>query len=732
MCESQERLVPLQTETPWWRLERGQADHDLIARPELVRMLEQLIVIRHFEEHLLKIAGAGLLHGPAHSSIGQEGAAVGAIAALGVTDKINGTHRMHHQFLAKALGAGAQAHYDPLDTPIPQTYLDVVRRTYGEILGLTPGYCGGRGGSMHLREPRAGILGSNAIVGGNPPHAVGYALADKLQERGDISVAFLGDGAMQNGAVYESMNLAALYSVPMVFFVENNHYAVSTGVAEQTRETRLSARGLGLGIPAIAFDGMDVIAAYLAMREARAIIARDGGPVLLEADTYRFFHQSGGLRGSAFGYRDRVEEKAWLERDPVRAFPAELVAAGLIRGQDVGILEARAEEMIDRALATLIENHRDLSTARIRPELWPNVEEVDRGIRGDLSELASLHAVELEDQPAGRLREAKFVDVIPQAMLRNMERMPGIVILGEDVHRLRGGTAGATRGIAERFPNRLIGTPICENGFVGMALGAALNGLRPVVEIMYPDFALGAADQLFNQIGKVRHMFGGRFPVPIVVRSRVSSGSGYGSQHSMDASGLFALYPGWRILAPSRPYDYIGMLNAAHACDDPVLMVEYDALFETTGPVLAGEWEYIVPIGRARIARPGSRCTVLAYGAMVGMAEEAVNQSRVDAEIIDLRTIDPPGLDWETIGASVKRTNALLIAERNARGTSIGARIASEAQARLFDWLDHEIVHVTGSEAAPVVSKVLERAALAGTHEVARALVSIDCRKSRK
>jgi len=723
------RLTALKTKTPWWRLNVAEADVRAIPVSEHLCMLEQLILIRRFEEKLLVLSAAGLLHGPAHSSIGQEGAAVGAISQLRVGDKINGTHRMHHQFLAKALNYARPKGYSPLKGAIPETLRDVVHRTYAEILGLSPGYCGGRGGSMHLRFPEAGILGSNAIVGGNPSHAVGYAFADKLRKRDDISVAFFGDGAMQNGAAYEAMNLAALYGTPTVFFVENNLYAVSTHVSEQTRETRLSARGLSLGVPAIEFDGMDVVAARLAMLEARKIIDGDGGPVLLEALTYRHFHQSGPLKGSAFGYREKSEEEQWMGRDAVSAYPARLQALGLIDGQTVGRFERRADDIIDGALGRLIENYGDEKSRRIFPALWPDPAEVDFGIRGDLSELADHPRRELEDEPESGLKEVKFLDVISAAMLRNMGLYDNLFILGEDVHRLRGGTAGATRNIGEQYPERLVGTPIAENGFTGLALGAALNGMRPVIEIMYPDFALVAADQLFNQIAKVRHMFGGKFPVPVIVRSRVSAGTGYGSQHSMDASGLFAQYPGWRIVAPSRPYDYIGLLNAAVACDDPVLVVEYGELFKKAGKVPTGDWDYIVPFGKARIARPGNRCTVLTYGNMVDPCLDAVEQSGVDAEVIDLRTLDPLGLDWETVEASVRRTNALLIAEQTTRGTSIGARIAYEAQSRVFDYLDHEIVHVTGSNASPVVSKVLERAALAGADAVAAALREIDGRR---
>lgn len=724
------KFKPLKVDTGWWRLELSGDVFKDATREKWLTMLEQLVLIRLFEERLLALSVAGILHGPAHSSIGQEGGAVGAMSCLGSNDKINGTHRMHHQFLAKALNHVTPDGYCPLSDPLSDAMHDTVYRTYAEILGLTPGYCGGRGGSMHLRYPEAGIFGSNAIVGGNPSHAVGYAFADKFKGDDFVSVAFFGDGAMQTGAAYEAMNLAALYSTPTIFFVENNLYAVSTHVSEQTREARLSARGLSLGVPAIEFDGMNVIAAREAMKKAKEIIATQGGPVLLEAKTYRYFHQSGALKGSAFGYREKNEEAEWQQKDPYTRFPADLMEAGLLDEAGLERIKARALELVDTALSRLILDYGDDKKQRIDPALWPDPEQVDHGIRGSLSELAGCRVLELEDVPVEQRKETRFVDVISAAMLNNMHAYDNIFILGEDVHRLRGGTAGATKNIGETYPDRLIGTPICENGFTGLALGAALNGMKPVVEIMYPDFSLVAADQLFNQIAKVRHMFGGEFSVPVIVRSRVSAGTGYGSQHSMDASGLFAQYPGWRIVAPSRPHDYIGLLNAAFKCNDPVLIVEYNTLFRKVDGVPDGDMDFIVPLGKARVARSGTRCTVLTYGNMVDACCAAADSTGIDMEVIDLRTIDPLGLDWELIEKSVQRTNALMVVEQTTRGTSIGSRIVSDAQRRLFNWLDHEIEHVTGAESSPVVSKVLEAAALADEDKVVRAYRQLDQRRS--
>lgn len=711
-------LRPFSSDTIWARFELTDADWDAEDPVVLVRMLEQLHVIRVFEEKVLQLKGEQLLHGPAHSSIGQEGGAVGCMSALGAHDKINGTHRMHHQFLAKVLNWAMPADYDPRRSTPSADMRQMVVKTLAEILGLKAGFCGGRGGSMHLRFAEAGCLGSNAIVGGNPPHAVGYALADKRLGRDNVSVTFFGDGALQMGTTLESINLAALYSCPMIFFVENNFYAVSTHVREQTREQRLTSRGPCFGVAAIEVDGMNPFAVRKATQWAVNYIRQNSGPVLIEATCYRHFHQQGPAPGSAFGYRDKREEQDWLTRDPLKTFPEKLVSLGVIAQDQAEQMANRARALVDAAVATVTEQEPGTNRRRIVPALWPDPAGVEDGIRGDLSEVAREPVREATDFTSSALQEMKFVDVISGIMLRNMARDEGIFVLGEDVHRLRGGTAGATRGIAETFADRLVGTPICENGFVGLALGAAMNGLRPVVEIMYPDFCLVAGDQLFNQISKVRHMFGGGFSLPLVVRSRVSAGAGYGSQHSMDASGLFALYPGWRIVSPSNPFDYIGLMNTALRCNDPVLVVEHNDLYQTTGRVPVDNWDYCIPFGRARIVRPGTACSALTYLSMVNVCTAVADESGIDAEIIDLRTLDPLGLDWPTIEQSVRKTNRLIIVEQTARGTSHGARIAQEAQERLFDWLDAPVMRVTGTQAAPVVSKPLEEAALAGREAV--------------
>jgi 2-oxoisovalerate dehydrogenase E1 component len=718
-------LTPLTIDTPWYRIESSEADWQAEDPALLARLLEQLLLIRQFEERILELFKAGCVHGPAHASIGQEGGAVGAMSVLASGDKINATHRAHHQFLAKFFNHVTPDGYDARRDELPATVHDVLYRSMAEIMGLSPGYCGGRGGSMHMRWDEAGVLGTNAIVGGNPPQAAGYAMAEKLRKSGRLTVTFFGDGATAQGAVYEAMNLAALYDLPIVFFIENNLYGVSTHVRETTRETRLSARGLGLGIATAEVDGMDVIAVRKAMQWARGLIDQGKGPAIIEAKTYRYFHQHGPMRGSAFGYREKEEEQAWLERDPFKTLPERLGALGILDKATLTRLQARTKSAVDQAAGRLTETDPGTNLLRVVPALWPDPKEADRGIRGDLSELKGRRFLEVGDLDPKRAREIKFIDALPLAQLHAMERDPSVIILGEDVHRLKGGTVGATKGIKEIFPERLIGTPICENGFSGLALGAAVNGLRPVVEFMYSDFVLVAADQLFNQIAKVRHMFGGDHRTPVIVRTRVAGGHGYGSQHSMDPSGLFALYPGWRIIAPTTPFDYIGLFNSAVQCDDPVVVIECQTLYQTAGLIPDDDLDFCVPFGRARIARPGRACTVVTCANMVPVSVEAAEKAGIDAEVIDLRTLDPLGLDWTTIAASVRKTNRLIVVEQTARGPSLGARIVQEAQEKLFDWLDHEILRVTGGQAAPVVSKVLEKAALAGLDDVVAGLRAV-------
>jgi 2-oxoisovalerate dehydrogenase E1 component len=711
--------TPLQPAQPWIQVQATEEDWESADPALLATMLGQLHLIRAFEETVLELAGEGLVHGPAHSSIGQEGGAVGSAVGLRATDAVNGSHRGHHQFLAKALGYVAPDGLDlqQLVTPDISTVLD---KTLAEILGLARGFCKGRGGSMHLQWHDAGALGTNAIVGGGVPLAAGNAFAQKRAGTSDLTVTYFGDGAVNIGSVLESMNLTSAWDIPLIFFIENNLYAVSTTVEEATGEPRLSGRGVGFAIPSFRVDGMDPLSVYLTMQKAEEYVRAGNGPAVIEAEVYRFFHQNGAFPGSAFGYRSKEEEESWRARDPLTMMADQMKALGLINDEIVASVRQQAQEAMSAVAATLVEQDPEgkPGVRRIRPDLWPEPSFVDVGVRGDLSELSGARTQERSDY-TGELIEVRFVDAVADVMDRNMSADDRILVLGEDIHRLKGGTNGATKGLAEKFPDRILGTPISENAFTGLGGGLALDGrYRPVVEFMYPDFMWVAADQVFNQIGKARHMFGGESAVPLVLRTKVAMGSGYGSQHLMDPAGIFATAPGWRIMSASNPYDYVGMMNAALACNDPVLMIEHVDLYMTKGEIPADGLDYQIPYGTASLVCEGSEMTVLTYMSMVNHTREALESTGIDADLVDLRFLDRASLDWDTVGESIRKTNNALIVEQGAVGTSYGGWLADEIQRRFFDYLDQPVQRVTGSEASPSISKVLERAAIAQTAEV--------------
>ncbi|SPL71293.1 alpha-ketoacid dehydrogenase subunit alpha/beta [Acinetobacter stercoris] len=715
--------IKLNPNNTWFELKTTDEDWNNADAGLLESMLVQLNLIRAFEEKVLELAAEGLVHGPAHSSIGQEGGAVGSIITLTAQDKVNGSHRGHHQFLAKVF-----SYLRPdgirINDEFGEDLENALQRTLAEILGLAQGFCKGRGGSMHLQWIEAGAMGTNAIVGGGVPMAAGAAWAQKHAGTDAVSITYFGDGATNIGSVLESMNLAAAWQLPVCFFIENNQYAISTTLAESTAEPRLSARGAGFNITSWKVDGMDPLAVHLATQEALAHMRSGKGPTIIEADVYRYLHQNGPYPGSVFGYRSKEEEEEWKKRDSILQIEKHLMARGLATEEQLKQLRERSLSIMTQITSRLTETIEG-GKRKIRDDLWPSEDFVNVGIRGDLKELEGAQTFEESTYTLAKVKR-KFIDAVASVMDRRMELDNSIVVMGEDIHRLKGGTNGATKGLKDKYPDRILGTPISENAFTGLGCGIAIDErFKPVVEYMYADFMWVAADQLFNQIGKARHMFGNQVNVPLVLRSKAGTGTGYGSQHSMEPAGIFATNPGWRIVAPSTPFDYIGLMNFALQCKDPVIVIEHVDLYNQSGEIPEDNLDYQIPFGKASIRREGNELTVLTYLSMVKTSLEAVEETGIDAEVIDLRFLDRASLDWETIESSIRKTNNVLIVEQGTQGTSYGAWLADELQRRYFDWLDQPIQRVHGAEAAPSVSKVLEAAAIAKKSNVIEGLKNI-------
>jgi pyruvate/2-oxoglutarate/acetoin dehydrogenase E1 component len=322
------------------------------------------------------------------------------------------------------------------------------------------------------------------------------------------------------------------------------------------------------------------------------------------------------------------------------------------------------------------------------------------------------------------VREISYRDAINEALREEMERDPTVCIFGEDVGRY-GGPFQVTRGLYERFGEwRVRDTPISEEGFTGMAVGAAMTGLRPVVEIMYNDFVTLAMDQIINQAAKARYMFGGKARVPMVIRTQGGAGRGNAAQHSQSLEMWFVHIPGLIVIQPSTPYDAKGLLKSAIRNDNPVIFIEHKLLYVTTGPV--PEEEYLVPIGVADIKRAGDDVTIVATSRMVHFALQAAGELEkegIQAEVIDPRTLKP--LDIDTILRSVKKTGRLVVVNEGHLTGGFTAEVAARVQREAFDWLDAPIMQVATEDVPIPYNRQLEWEAMPSVADIINAVKSV-------
>ncbi len=706
---------PIDSSFLWERWESQPQDVKKLNKRLAARMLFDTVAIHNFEHALLELKNAGAVWGPVHTSVGQEATASAAIAALRPSDKMAATYRAHHQFLAKVLQAQVSPNWDPTGGDLPEEAQEVFYRTMAEIMGLSPGYCGGRGGSMHLRHHESGFLGSNAIVAGGLPLAAGAAYAEKFSGSGNVVICYIGDGAVNQGAFHEACNLAGLWSLPLIVFVENNRYAVATPVGESCAVEHLSQRAAAYEMDGFMVDGDDAVAIYALVKEV-ADSMRDGGkPALIECECYRRYHHAGDVKGSAFRYRTKEEEDAYEGTEVAVMLPKILMDAGLLDQSEVETIERLASQAVTQAQSSCTEPG---DPPRVRESLWPDPATAGDGMLSNGTELEGLRFAERDSLS---LEPTRYSDAIASVTGRWLDREDNAIVFGEEVANLSGGAYGATKGLVERFPNRVINTPISEGGFSGLGFGAAMLGMRVVVEIMFADFALVAADQLFNQLSKARHMYGDTTDLPIVVRSRIGTGLGYGAQHSMDPVGLYGLFPGFRIIAPADAFDYIGLFNTAMHSLDPVVILEHNALYTQRSEAPSKDLDYAIPCGVARTVQEGDQVTVLTYGGMVGrcarVAAELVAEG-VSVELIDLRCLDRLSIDYETIGISLAKTGSIVIVEEAARSQAIGPALSAEITTRFFDDLDSPVACLTSLDISTPVSRRLELAALVSDDQI--------------
>ena len=651
--------------------------------PPLVEQYRLMALIRRFEDRAAELFQQGVIFGTAHSCVGQEAIAVGAAGVMRDTDYLVGHHRSHGHLIA----AGAD-----------------LRRMMAEMFGKRTGYCKGLGGSMHIADLSLQILGCNGIVGAGIPHACGAALTAKLRGTGQAAVAFFGDGAAGQGAVHEGMNLAATWVLPVVFICENNQFALSADWRAQRAVEDLADRAAGYGMPGEIVDGNDLLAVEDSTARALARARAGLGPTLLELKTFRRMQHS--MRANLPDVRDPVLVTEWEAKDPLPRLERLLRELGELDDQRVEKvvhdIERTVELAIELALADEDASAADLLPAALAPQ-------------------RSFPA----RRPAETTRMLGFVAAVREALELELEADASVIVIGEDIGKV-GGLFRATEGLYERYgAERIRDTPLTETGFVGCAIGAALTGLRPVVELQFSDFACVAFDQIVNQAAKLRFMMGGSPSIPLVIRMVSGGGVRLGAQHSQSLEALFAHIPGLVVAMPSNPYDAKGMLSAAIRGDSPVVFLEQKLLFFGE-PTPVPEERYGIELGVGRVAREGTDVTVVALGAQVPHALRAANELErdgVSVEVVDPRTLVP--LDIALIAESVARTHRLVIAHEAVRFCGFGSEIAAHVAEHCFWELDAPVVRV-GAASHPIpYQKDLELATLPGPAEIVAAVRSV-------
>lgn len=647
--------------------------------PTLERFYLDLCRIRRFDERVIELFQKGTVKGTAHSCVGQEAIAVGACAALDQHDFIVSHHRGHGHCIAK----GAE-----------------MPRMMAELFGRATGYCGGLGGSMHIAALDRGILGANGVVGAGIGLGAGAALSAVLRKSGQVALAFFGDGAANEGIFHEAANIAALWKLPFVMLCENNRYGLSTPTELATSIPRISERAAAYGMPGETIDGNDVAAVFESVSRAVARARVGGGPTLIEALTWRWGDHS--MRANLPRYRSEEDEERFRrETDPVVRL-AEHLSHRQVPGARLDALRADAAGEVEAAV-TEAERAPEPAEAALAPAVQapPPVLLDEPG----------------PDHPSAR--DLSMTEAIRDAIAQEMARDPSVFVIGEDVGRI-GGIFGCTRGLADRFGiDRVRDTPISEGAIANMAVGAAITGMRPVLEIQIFDFVTLMMDAIVNQAAKFRFMLGGAPRVPVVFRGPQGGGIRLGAQHSQSLEAWFTHIPGLTVVAPATPYDAKGLLAASIREDNPVVFLEHKLLYvQARGPVPAVE--YAIPLGRAVTRRRGDDVTILATMAMVPQAlraaEVLARDHGIEAEVIDPRTLRP--LDLDTIIASVRRTNRIVIAQEGWTKWGFGAEVAAAVTEQAFDWLDAPPERVGMRDVPMPYNDTLERAVIPGAAEI--------------
>ncbi|HPW61183.1 MAG TPA: dehydrogenase E1 component subunit alpha/beta [Cyclobacteriaceae bacterium] len=629
----------------------------------LITLYEALLRPRLIEEKMLILLRQNKIS-KWFSGIGQEAISVGIAQALEKDEYILPMHRNLGVFTGREL-------------PFP--------RLFAQWQGTSKGYTKGRDRSFHFGTNEHHIVGMISHLGPQNGVADGIALASKLKGEEKITVVFNGDGGTSQGDFHEAVNVAAVWSLPVIFVVENNGYGLSTPSSEQFKCKQFIDKAIGYGIKGVQVDGNNILEVFDTVKMLAANMRKKPEPVLLECITFRM---RGHEEASGTKYVPKKLMEEWAKKDPVENYERFLVQEKIIDQKYPDTLRKKIKKEIEVGLGEAFEESLPAPDTTL-----------------ELNDVYAKYEQEITIPASEKKSEKRFIDAISDGLRQSMERHPNLVLMGQDIADY-GGVFKITEGFVEKFgKDRVRNTPLCESAIVGTGLGLSIKGMKAMVEMQFADFVTEGFNQIINNLAKTHWRWGQC--ADVVVRMPTGAGTAAGPFHSQSNEAWFFHTPGLKIVYPSNPYDAKGLLCAALEDPNPYLYFEHKVLYRSIKDQVPDDY-YTVEIGKAKLVSEGNDLSIITYGMGVHWAKEIMgSMPDISADILDLRTLLP--WDKEAVMDTVKKTNRVLILHEDTLTGGIGGEIAAWISENAFQFLDAPVLREASLDTAIPFAATLEQ-----------------------